>query len=300
MNKLKINDEIRVICPSSSFKDSDSKVIDEVTTKLNNLGFKVTFGKYIYEKDDLYKTATIKKRVEDLHNAFLDKNVKLIICGTGGFNVNQILPYIDYELIKKNPKIICGFSDITALLLSIYSKTGIPVYLGPTFLKLNEDWTLNSFLNVVMKKNKELLKFPYLKNCNLKKEYKGIVIGGNLCTMNLLQGTKYLRKKRNVILFIEDDDNYKKGAFFREFDRNLESLLQTNIYNINAICFGKFEKSTKMTKEHIEKIVNTKKELLNIPIIYDVSIGHNKNIITIPIGRKITIKFDRKASLYFE
>lgn len=299
MNKLKINDEIRVICPSSSFKESDKNLINKITNKLSKLGFKITFGKYIYEMDDLYKTASIEKRVKDLHEAFLDKNVKIIICGKGGFNVNQILPYIDYELIKNNPKIICGFSDITALLLAIYNKADIPVYLGPTYLKLDDSKTLESFLSILTKKNKETLEFPYLKNSNLKKEYSGIVIGGNLCTINLLQGTKYLKKKKNVILFIEEDDNYKEGAFFREFDRNLESLLQTEIYEINAICFGKFEKSSEMTKKKLEKIIITK-GLINIPIIYNISFGHIKSLITIPIGKKINIHLDEKAKLFFE
>lgn len=78
-------------------------------------------------------SSSIQSRVEDLHNAFLDKNVKAILTCIGGFNVNQILEYIDYSIIKNNPKIICGFSDITALINAIFAKTGLVTYHGTHF-----------------------------------------------------------------------------------------------------------------------------------------------------------------------
>ena len=135
--KLKIGDEIRIIAPSRSLKILNEDIIENATKKLESKGFKVSFGKNAmkYESEN-FKCASIKDRVQDLHEAFLDKNVTAIMTAIGGHNVNQILDYIDYDLIKDNPKIICGFSDITALINSIYAKTGMITYLGIQFFSL--------------------------------------------------------------------------------------------------------------------------------------------------------------------
>ncbi len=117
--KLNIGDEIRVIAPSRSMCIINNDVIESAKARLENIGFKVTFGKNVLNSiGEDYKCASIEDRIEDLHEAFKDKNVKAILTVIGGYNVNQILDYIDYNLIKENPKIICGFSDITAFYIS--------------------------------------------------------------------------------------------------------------------------------------------------------------------------------------
>ena len=131
--KLKAGDEVRIIAPSRSMVilGEDCKKI--ATERLEALGLKVTFGKYVMEADEDYMCASVEHRVEDLNEAFRDKNVKAILTVIGGFNSNQILDYIDYELIKQNPKIFCGFSDITAISNAIHSKTGLVTYSGPHY-----------------------------------------------------------------------------------------------------------------------------------------------------------------------
>lgn len=124
------------------------------------MGFKVTFGKNVMNSiNDDFGCASILDRIEDLHEAFKDKNVKAILTVIGGYNVNQLLDYIDYHLIKENPKIICGFSDITALTNAIYSKTGVVTYYGPHFssfgMKYGFDYTMNYFKDMLMD-NKEI------------------------------------------------------------------------------------------------------------------------------------------------
>ena len=129
--KLKAGDEVRVIAPSRSMKilGEDCKKI--ATERLEALGLKVSFGEYVNESDEDYMVATVEHRVQDLNKAFADKNVKAILTVIGGFNSNQILDYIDYDTIKENPKIFCGFSDITALSCAIHAKTGLVTYSGP-------------------------------------------------------------------------------------------------------------------------------------------------------------------------
>lgn len=111
-----------------------NEVTESAKRRLENIGFKVTLGKNVLNSiGEDYNCASIEDRIEDLHEAFKDKNVKAILTVIGGYNVNQILDYIDYDLIKENPKIICGFSDITALTNAIYAKTGMITYSGPHF-----------------------------------------------------------------------------------------------------------------------------------------------------------------------
>ncbi len=179
------------------------------------MGFKVSFGKHLEEIDD-FSSSPINSRIEDLHNAFSDKNVKAILTVIGGHNSNQLLDYIDWELIRNNPKILCGFSDITALNNSILAKTGLVTYSGSHYStfsqKLHFDYTLDYFKKCLMTNDQFEIKpssewsddqwYIDQEKRNLIKndgylvindgEAEGTIIGGNLCTFNLLQGTKYL------------------------------------------------------------------------------------------------------------
>src|SRR3989344_421404 len=108
--KLKKGDEVRIIAPGLSFAILSEETIKIATGRLNELGLKVSFGKHIGEKDE-FTSSSIESRLDDLHEAFSDKNVKAILTVIGGFNSNQLLRYLDYGLIKSNPKIFCGYSD---------------------------------------------------------------------------------------------------------------------------------------------------------------------------------------------
>ena len=157
--KLKIGDEIRVIAPSRSMCILSDETIQNAKERIEKLGFIVTFGKNVLHTiGEDYNCASIEDRIEDLHAAFKDQNVKAILSVIGGFNVNQILDYIDYDLIKQNPKIICGFSDITALTNSIYAKTGLVTYSGPHFssfgMKKGFDYTEEYFKKMFMQNEK--------------------------------------------------------------------------------------------------------------------------------------------------
>ena len=121
---------------------------------LENKGFQVKNG-ILYKKKDFYRSGTIKERAEEFNNLLYDENIQVIMTSIGGNNTNSILPYIDYEYIKKHPKIIIGFSDITALLLAIYAKTGLVTFYGPDIassfgeLPPFADWTFESFNSFV-------------------------------------------------------------------------------------------------------------------------------------------------------
>ena len=318
--KLRKGDEIRVIAPSSSMSILNEQIVELAKTKLENMGFKVSFGKNVLKSiGEDYNCASIEDRVEDLHEAFLDKNVKAILTVIGGYNVNQILDYIDYNLIEENPKILCGFSDITALTNAIYAKTGMVTYSGPHFssfgmkkgLEYTEEYFKKMFMqegSVEIKSSKEWSNDKWAKNQEDRKfiknegmkivnkgEAEGIIIGGNLCTLNLLQGTEYMPNTQNSILFIEDD-GLVRDEFNKEFDRDLQSLLHV-AKNVKAIIVGRAENICEMNYEKWSRIFKSKKELKDIPIAIEADFGHTTPIFTFPIGGYAKIKIDDKVEI---
>lgn len=321
--KIKVGDEIRIIAPSRSMIVLKEDIVNQAKTNLEKLGFKITFGKNTLKSlNDNFKCATINERIEDLHDAFRDKSVKAIITAIGGYNVNQLLDYIDYDLIKENPKIICGFSDNTVLINAIYAKTGLITYSGPQFfsfgMKYGLEYTLEYFKKIFMNeedieivsskqwsndkwmKNQEEREF--INNKGMETVQSGMatgrIIGGNLCTLNLLQGTEYMPELDNSILFIEDDGETGK-AFMKEFDRNLQSLLHSaKSKKINGLVIGRAEKISEMDRQKWKEIMNTKKELKNMPIIINADFGHTTPIFTFPIGGDVhIIANDKKINI---
>ncbi len=131
-SKLQRGDTIAIIAPSRSFSILSSSCIEIANQRFQKLGLQVVFGKYIQEID-AFASSSIESRIADLHWAFSDPSIKAIFTVLGGFNSNQLLPYIDWDLIKNNPKILCGYSDITALQNAIFANTGLVTYSGPHY-----------------------------------------------------------------------------------------------------------------------------------------------------------------------
>jgi muramoyltetrapeptide carboxypeptidase LdcA involved in peptidoglycan recycling len=310
--KLKSGDEIRVITPSRSFAiiPQEQRMIS--LQMFEEMGLKVSFGRHVEECDE-FRSSTIESRISDLHEAFLDTSVKAVLTVIGGFNSNQLLKYIDYELIRKNPKILCGYSDITALQNAILAKTDLVTYSGPHFstfaMKQRFDFTLSHFKKClfddqpfdlqpseywsddawyVNQDNRNFIENPGYAVVQSGKAV-GRIVGGNLCTFNLLQGTPYMPSLENSILFIEDD--VALGSMTDvEVDRNLQSLIHLpDFRGVQGILIGRFQKGSEMTIEKIRKIISTKRELKDIPVIYGLDFGHTDPYITFPIGGKVAI-----------
>lgn len=307
--KLKKGDEVRIIAPSRSMKILGEELKNIANNRFQELGLKLSFGKYINETDD-FNSSPIKLRIEDLHEAFLDKNVKAIITVIGGFNSNQLLKYINWDLIKNNPKIFLGYSDITTLNNVIFAKTGLVTYSGPHYStfgqKLHFEYTLEYFQKCLMKnesfkikpsvswsddewyldQNKRyLINNPGFLVIN-RGDVEGTILGGNLCTFNLLQGTEYFPDLTDSILFLEDD--YETVP--HTFDRDLQSLIHLPDFNkVKGLAIGRFQKKSNMTNDLLIKIIKTKKELDNIPVIANIDFGHSDPKITFPIGGEVKI-----------
>lgn len=308
-DKLKPGDELRIISPSRSLSLISAQQRKIAKEQLEGLGFRISISANSFETDD-FVSSSIESRIEDLHEAFLDPNVKGILTTIGGFNSNQLLRYIDYSIIAANPKRLCGYSDITALSSAIYAQTGLVTYSGPHFssfamLKGNE-YTIEHFRKLMMNDTEIMVKpskhwsddqwyldqenrvfikneGPFIIN---EGEANGTIIGGNLCTLNLLQGTEYMPSLKNTIVFLEDD--YESSPV--TFDRDLQSLIhQPGFQDVKGLVIGRFQKASKMTKELLTKIINSKEELSDIPVIADVDFGHTSPMITFPVGGQVSL-----------
>lgn len=288
-SKLKLGDEVRVIAPARNLTEVRQDVHHHAVDFWANEGFRLTLSKNCREVGKFH-SSSIASRVEDIHDAFRDPNVKMIITCLGGFNSNQLLRHLDYDLIAKNPKILCGYSDITALHNAIYAKTGLVTYHGPhygTFAFDREaEYTKKAFFDCVMN-DAPVIVTPSETAGRYYTIQEGIcegtIIGGNLCTLNLLQGTPCMPDIRNKVLFLEDD-NIMGDDFCYEFDRNLESLLQTEgAETIKGIVFGRFDDTCGLTVETITDIIQDKVPA-DIPVIFGADFGHVFPMFTFPIG----------------
>lgn len=299
---------IMVIAPSKSMRMLSYETMYLSNKKLTNLNFIVKYGKNVFNYDCDYGCASIEDRIFDLHNAFMDDSIDIILTTIGGFNSNQLLPYIDYNLIKNHPKIICGFSDITAILNAIYVKSGIITYYGPHFssfgMKYGFEYTTEYFEKILLTKDKvEIISSDKYSNDEWYKDQEnrnfiknggmicvnegiadGTIVGGNLCTFNLLQGTEFMPSLKDKILFLEDTGMLGPN-FLLEFDRNLESLIQNKDFNgVKGIVIGRAELNTNMDQGKWIKMIKSKEPLNNIPVIVNADFGHTTPIFTFPIG----------------
>jgi muramoyltetrapeptide carboxypeptidase LdcA involved in peptidoglycan recycling len=310
--KLKFGDEVRVVAPSRSLAILSEEIKKIANNRFSELGLKISFGKHLEEKDE-FSSSSIKSRIEDLHDAFRDKNVKAISTVIGGFNCNQLLKYLDWDLIKNNPKIFCGFSDITALNNAIFAKTGLVSYSGPHYSTFGQelyfDHTLEYFKKCLFSEDPfEVISSenwsddPWYKNPKERKLIKndgfltinngdasGTIIGANICTLNLLQGTEFFPDLQNTILFVEDDNE----SLPPNFDRDLQSLIHLPSFSgVKGIVIGRFQRASEMENDLLVKIIKTKKELDKLPVIANVDFGHTDPRITFPIGGEAKISVE--------
>ncbi|HEY9576695.1 MAG TPA: S66 peptidase family protein [Pseudobacillus sp.] len=316
--RLQPGDEIRVIAPSMSMAIVKGKQVEIAKERLEELGFRVTFGSHVDEHDLVFSTS-VENRIEDLHEAFRDQKVKAIFTAIGGYNANQLLAHIDYELIKNNPKILIGYSDITALQLAIYQKTGLITYSGPHFstfgMKQMADYTVQGMLAALTNDAPFELEAPetwsddkwyldqedrtYYPNEGpiivTKGRAEGRLVGGNLSTLNLLQGTEYMPSLKGAVLFIEDDNE----THLMKFDRDLQSVLHLpDAKELKAVLIGRFQKESDVTESALVSLLKNKPELNDIPVLANVSFGHTDPIATLPIGGQAEVTAeDGKAEI---
>lgn len=302
--KMQPEDELRIIAPAFSLHILSQEVRTIAKNRLvEECGLNVTFGERAHEYDRATNSSSVSARIDDLHEGFLDPNVRGIMSAIGGYNSNQLLSYVDWGILRENPKVFCGFSDMTVLGNAIFAMTGLVTYSGPHFSSFGQkkfdSYTLESFMAACFNTDQLRLEEAaswsddetwYLDQDNRQiydnsghwlispGEAQGTVVGGNLCSYNLLQGTPYLPKVDLPIVFIEDTKLSNAGMF----DRDLQSLLHAQ--PIGGLVIGRFQKDSQIDEETIKQIVHSKKTLQGVPVVANVDFGHTMPLATFPIG----------------
>ena len=293
---------------------------------LESKGFKVKNG-LLYGKQDAYRSGSIKERAEEFNNLLYDDEINVIMSSIGGFVTNSILPYIDYNYLKKHPKIIIGYSDTTALLLAIYQKTGLVTFYGPALAaSFGEfppfvDFTYDRFkemlcgdiivpysFSVPPMWTDEFISWSEQKDskkgrdnswiCVNKGECRGRLIGGNLNTMYGIFGTKYMPDiKEGDILFIED--SLKNSA---TIERSFSLLKLAGVFDkVSGIILGKHELfddegSGKKPYEILLEVLDGAK----IPLLADFDCCHTHPMLTMPIGCNVELNATEKRVTLLE
>ena len=308
--RLRRGDTVRVVAPARSravILEHDNTAIIEA--RFAEMGLTLTYGRHVDERDD-FGSSSVASRVEDLHDAFADPGVAAILAVAGGFNSNELLPHLDWDLIGANPRILCGYSDITALHNAILARTGLVTYSGPNWssfgmrdhftqtqrwfvdavfgsdpieLRAADTWTDDEWF--LDQDDREVL--PNAGWWPLRPGgAEGRIVGGNLCMLNLLQGTAFMPSIRDAILVVEDDHTSDAVTFAR----NLTSLLQLpDAATIRGMVIGRFQRRSEVTRSLLEQIVANQPNLASVPVLANVDYGHNYATATLPIGGTIAM-----------
>lgn len=295
--KLKKGDTIGVIAPSNYIEKDDLEYINASIALMEASGFKVKFGKYVFEDTLGYGTSP-EKRAADINWAFKDDEVKAIMCVKGGEDSNTTLDYIDYEMIKKHPKIICGFSDNTSILNAIHEKTGLVTYHGPTFKSLTSwetGYAYKQFVKTFVEDTRSLIMGePEDEYTTIQAgQATGELVGGNLSLFTKLVCGKYAVNVQDKILFLEE---LGFEAAPEMVNSNIYYLKQNGVFDrIAGLWIGNYEHPSKVS---IEKIIkNAIGDEYKFPIIKSDNFGHIDKKIIIPIGTKAEINTNEKIKI---
>ena len=296
-SKLKKGDTIGVIAPSNYIEKDDLEYINASIALMEASGFKVKFGKYVFEDTLGYGTSP-EKRAADINWAFTDGEVKAIMCVKGGEDSNTTLDYIDYEMIKKHPKIICGFSDNTSILNAIHEKTGLVTYHGPTFKSLTSwetGYAYKQFIKTFAENTESLIMGePEDEYTTIQAgQATGELVGGNLSLFTKLVCGKYAVNVQDKILFLEE---LGFEAAPEMVNSNIYYLKQNGVFDrIAGLWIGNYEHPSKVS---IEKIIkNAIEDEYKFPIIKSDNFGHIDKKIIIPIGTKAEINTNEKIKI---
>ena len=295
--KLKKGDTIGVIAPSNYIEKDDLEYINASIALMEASEFKVKFGKYVFENTLGYGTSP-EKRAADINWAFKDDEVKAIMCVKGGEDSNTTLDYIDYEMIKNHPKIICGFSDNTSILNAIHEKTGLVTYHGPTFKSLTSwetGYAYKQFIKTFVENTESLIMGePEEKYTTIQAgQATGELVGGNLSLFTKLVCGKYAVNVQNKILFLEE---LGFEAAPEMVNSNIYYLKQNGVFDrIAGLWIGNYEHPSKISLEKI--ITNAIGDEYKFPIIKSNNFGHIDKKIIIPIGTKAEINTNEKIKI---
>lgn len=283
---LNIKDKVAIVgCSNAQLKTARPK-IDKLVEVLESIGLQPICSEYIYEKYSVF-SGSGKERADALMKFYLDDSIKAIFDISGGNVANEVLGYLDFEIIKKNPKPFFGYSDLTTVINAIYSKTEIPSFLYQirNLIYDHGEEQIENFRKTILEDKNDLLNINYrfLQGNSIS----GTVVGGNIRCFLKLAGTPYMPSFKDKVLFLES-----LGGEVPLMTTYLNQLKQMGAFNeVKGIILGTFtEMEEKQTKPTIEQLVLDIVNNKEIPIAKTEEIGHGSNSKAIVIGGKIKLQ----------
>ncbi|MGD9605085.1 MAG: LD-carboxypeptidase [Bacilli bacterium] len=301
-HRFKPNDTLGIICPASLMDPSSSRRIS-MEEQLHKLHIKFKYGQSCFANYG-YLAGTDELRVNDIHEMFLDDEVNGILCLKGGYGCSRIVDQLDFNIIKRHPKLLIGFSDITVLINAIYQKTNLPmmhgavgIYLGsPSF----DEASLNDFSQMLFSwQQGRILKNPKDDSDTVVPGVaQGILVGGNLSLIATLQGTPWEIDFQNKIVFIEDVDEapYRIDRFFSNL-RLAHKLKQASGFVLGYFTGCEPKDPNGWSVDHL---IDQYFKELNVPVLKHFASGHNYPFINLPIGIKVKLDADAKTITIME
>ena len=275
---------VAIISCSNGLQESARPTIDKLLEIFSSLGLNVRLSSTIYVKDDGLSSGRGKERGKELMKLYKDSSIDAIFDVSGGDLANEVLEYIDFDVIKNNPKPFIGYSDLSVILNSIYSQVWVSSYLYQVRHIVTNKENLNRFSTFIKDSNNALFNIDY--KWVQGESMEGIVIGGNIrCTLKLA-GTKYMPNFKGKILLLESlgGDVCKMRSFLTQLK------LMGAFKEINGIILGTFTEMEKNNynptiEELVKEIVNDK----NMPIVKTEEIGHGNDSKCIVIGKELKL-----------
>lgn len=287
MSFLNKGNKIGIISCSNGLSIKNKNIIDELKLNLKSLDIDMVEGDTLYAKEYNLFSGTGEEKARALEKLFLDKDIKMIFDISGGDLANEVLDFLDFNLIKENPKPFFGYSDLTVLLNAIYSQCDITTYnyqLRNLVGKFKEEQMQNFKASFIEGKEDIFnLDYKWINGSHLE----GIVVGGNIRCLLKLAGTKYMPDFKDKILFLESfSGNSAKMVTYITQYKNL------GVFNeVKGIILGEF---TEMERENLKPdIVEILKRVIgeiNIPILKTRDLGHGADAKCIPIGKYLIFK----------
>lgn len=304
---------ITIIAPANSMADMRPDLVAMGVARLRDAGYTVSFGQSVNERH-YYLAGTLEQRLSDLHAAFADPN-GIILPVFGGYNCNQLLPYLDYDQIRTANKTIIGYSDITALLVAIATYAGTPTIHGPTFSVLCDpnlfEYTWTSFRAALCGEHMELRSPAFVADdiwyrkpgfgpretrpfggwkIYCKGEAEGPLIGGNLDTLTSLAGTRFFPETEGCLLFLEDTSGAAPGLFHRQLTqlRQIGALEPIAGLIIGLMPGGSALDDASMMTCILDDVLLG----LRYPVVYDVNCSHVDPMLSLPLRAPATLIAD--------
>ena len=298
--RLKEGDMIGLITPGGPIEE---RQLEETIKKLKSLGFDTYYNESVLLQYG-YFAGTDRERADELMHMFVNDEVDGILCVRGGYGSIRILDLLDFELIKQNPKVFMGYSDITALLTSIYEQTGLITFHGPLGISPFNEFTLKSFKKVVMNPGNHY-KYPYEREENTEDnpefdvytinsgKAEGELIGGNISVLDSMIGSKYEADFENKIVYLEEIEEKTYRV-----DKMLYHLLYaTNLKKSAGIVMGVFSECNINDEPRLslKQAIDDLLKPLDIPVFYGLAFGHIDTIVTISNGIKARMNADKNT-----